>query len=200
MTYSVYFHRCGLFTVTYDVQDWTTTTNTEAYYSGGKSGLQGADIMQDMFKPLLDNLDKAGYNFVPLDSDNFGDFDHLVVMHSGYPAELGDPKDGCTNPQNDRIWSQGIASTANGWTSSDSAYSVSTFVLIGAFKEGFCKGNPVEMGVIAHEFMHGFGLIDLYDLDDEEAPILPGGTGKFCLMSDPYGWYVNPRANEKSPL
>lgn len=176
--------------VTYDVHDWKTTVNTEAYYAGGMSGLRGADAMQEMFKPLLDDLYKSGYNFAPLSSDGWGDLDHFVVVHSGYPAEYGDPKDGCTNMAVNRIWSQGIQSTANGWMSTDGSFTVSTYLLVGAFAEGLCKANPVEMGVCSHEYMHGFGLIDLYDLDTNEPKIPLGGTGKFGIMSNLHGWYV----------
>jgi M6 family metalloprotease-like protein len=182
--------------VTYDVHDWKTTANTEAYYAGGMSGLRGADIMQEMFVPLLDDLDSAGYDFAPLDSHNWGVFDHLVVINSGYPAEYGTPPDGCTANEKDRIWSQGIPVTANGWLSSDGIYSVSSYLLVGAFNEGLCKGNPIEMGVISHEYMHGINanMIDLYDLDKAEDPIPIGGTGKFSIMSNLHGWYVVNRA------
>ena len=144
--------------------------------------------MQEMFKPLLDDLDEDGYDFTPLDSDKNGDFDHLVVVHSGYPAELGDPKKGCTSNTFNRIWSQGFTSTAFGWRSSDYSYSVSNYMLVGAFTEGFCDGNPVEMGVIVHEYMLGLGLRDLYDQDAKEETILIGGAGKFGHMSNSYGW------------
>lgn len=147
-------------------------------------------MMQEMFKPLLDVLDSAGYDFFPLDSLQWGNFDHLVVIHSGYPADYGDPTDGCTADSKDRIWSQGIAATANGWLSADTAYSVSTYALIGAFNGGLCEGNPVEMGLISHEYMHGFGLIDLYDRDEAEERLPIGGTGRFSIMSNLYGWYV----------
>ena len=143
--------------------------------------------MQEMFTPLLDDLDDDGYDFISLDSDQNGDFDHVVVVHSGYPAELGNPNDGCTGDANNRIWSQGFTSSS-GWLSSDFSSSVSNYVLVGAFTEGFCDGNPVEMGVVVHEYMHGFGLLDLYDEDYEEETILIGGAGKFGLMSNSYGW------------
>jgi len=52
---------------TFDVQDWVTTTETEAYYAANNFGLNGADVMQEMFKPLLDSLFASGYNFIELD-------------------------------------------------------------------------------------------------------------------------------------
>jgi hypothetical protein len=79
----------GKYNVTFDIQPWATTANTEAYYSGGESGLRGAEKGQEMIKPLLDALDNQGYNWASLDSDGWGDLDHLVVIHSG-KRMLGD--------------------------------------------------------------------------------------------------------------
>lgn len=59
------------FPVTFDVQPWKTTENTEAYYAGGDFGLRGAEAMQEMFKPLLTDLYNTGYNFLPFDSDRW---------------------------------------------------------------------------------------------------------------------------------
>lgn len=174
------------------MQDWKTTANTEAYYANGESGLRGNEIMQEMFKPILDELANSGYDFMPLDSDMWGDLDQFFVIHSGYSAELGEPPEGCAlNPKSNRIWSQGSATTPNnGWVSPDGAYTVSSFGMTGAFDEGLCQGKPAEMGVIVHEFLHEFGLPEMYDEDYEEAPIPLGGIGKFSIMSNIYGWYV----------
>jgi hypothetical protein len=136
-------------TVTFDVQDWQTTDNTEAFYAGGKFGLHGAEGAQEMFKPVLTRLYNSGYDFKPLDSDQWGDLDHLVVLHSGYNAETG--ADECTgNAPENRIWSQGTASTVNGWRSPDAAFSVSTYMIGSGFTGGFCKGIPQKHGLVVH--------------------------------------------------
>ena len=173
--------------VTFDVKDWVTTNQPESYYADGASGLRGSDIMQEMFVPLLDKLEDENYDFSSLDKDAEGDFDHLVVIHSGYSAEIGSGNDGCATDPVNRIWSQGTAGSSY-WYSLDSRHRVSNYMLAGAFND--CKGNPAKMGIIVHEYMHGLGrLIDLYDLDYDEEPILLGGTGRFGLMSNLYGWY-----------
>jgi immune inhibitor A len=176
--------------VTFDVQDWKTTAGDEAYYANGESGLRGSDTMQEMFRPMLDELASSGYDFMSLDSDSWGDLDQFFVIHSGYPAEFGDPSDGCTNPASNRIWSQGHSVSTAGWSSPDGAYTVNSYGMTGAFGEGLCKGNAMEMGVIVHEMMHLFGLPEMYDEDFEETPIPLGGLGKFSIMSNAYGWYV----------
>lgn len=48
------------------------------------------------------------------------------------------------------------------------------------------------MGIFTHEFMHGFGLSDLYDQDlDEEGLANLGGLGLFDTMSSTWGWNRN---------
>ena len=171
---------------TFDVQDWQSTVETEAYYAGNGFGLLGSDEMQEMFKSELDKLFSSGYNFMDLDSIGWGTLDMLVVVHSGDPAEAGVGPSGCdAGPPEQRIWSQGIGGSANGWTSSDFSYTVSNYLLVGAFYEPPCGNVPLELGVTAHEYMHGFGLIDLYDQDEKEEKIDLGGSGRFSIMSNP---------------
>lgn len=137
--------------VTFDIRPWTTTEETEAYYAGGSFGLLGADAMQEMFKPLLTDLFNSGYDFQPLDSDAWGDLDHFVAIHSGYPAEYGDAD--CTgNTPANRIWSQGTAATGSvtAWLSSDYAFSVSNYAILGAFT-GLCEEKPLRMGKAVRE-------------------------------------------------
>lgn len=173
-------------TVTIDVQDWVTTLETEEYYSGNNFGLQGADAMQEMFSPVLDGLYDSGYDFDPLDSQGLGYLDMLIVVHSGEPSEAGPPGDGCdVNPPEKRIWSQGFAGAAFGWISSDFKFQVNNYILVAAYFNPPCSGNPLELGVTAHEYMHGFGFFELYDEDYEEPKIRIGGTGRFGIMSNP---------------
>lgn len=49
------------------------------------------------------------------------------------------------------------------------------------------------MFVCSDEFLHGFGLFDLYDLDQDDEPVKLGGTGKFGIMSNMLGWNQNGR-------
>lgn len=53
----------GKYRVQFDVRDWYTTKETEAYYSKGASGLIGNDAIQEMFKPALDLVDASGINW-----------------------------------------------------------------------------------------------------------------------------------------
>lgn len=103
--------------------------------------------MQRMAHPILTQIANEGYDFSTLDSDNWGDLDHLVIVHSGFGAENGnDPCGG--NPAENRIWSQGVSSTANGWQSPDLLYTVSAYSLVSAFKEQYCDPQPALLGIV----------------------------------------------------
>lgn len=176
--------------VTFDVQDWRVTDNTEAYFAAGVSGQRKGSEMQAIFTPILNQLDNEWFDFKKYDSQNAGIFDHLVVLTSGYGAELGNPSTGCNiNQPADRIWSQGFPSIADGWKSSKSNVEVNTFALASAFDDGFCQWKPTEMSLMLHEYVHGFYTTDLYDTDTiDDAYIPSGGTGAFDVMSHMYGW------------
>jgi hypothetical protein len=97
----LYYASMGQYKVTFEVRDWTTTANTERYYSQDTSGLSDSSTMQEMFIPLLDAIDTSmtdpfGWSKYDVAGDDplFGDmsdgyFDHLVVLHSGWAAEQG---------------------------------------------------------------------------------------------------------------
>jgi M6 family metalloprotease-like protein len=196
-TLAYYYHhyRNIKYKVTFDVQDWFTVSETEAFYAAGVSGLRGADEGQALFKPALDALYNSGtYDFTKLDSGGWGTLDHLLVVHSGYGAEFGDPigTEGCTlNMEADRMWSRGYAASLMGWQSSDYVYTVSNYAYAGAFDPDFCDFVPANMGILAHEFMHGFNAIDMYDQDANDEPIYLGGLGRYDIMSSTWGWNRN---------
>lgn len=77
----LYYNSVGKYRVTFDVHDWFTLPHEEAYYAGGKSGLRGAEIMQEIFIPKLDELYNSGYDFSTLASTDWGTLDHLVAIH-----------------------------------------------------------------------------------------------------------------------
>jgi M6 family metalloprotease-like protein len=172
--------------------DWRTTDNTEAFFAGGVSGKKSGGEMQSIFTPILQQLENEDwFSFDPYDSDKDGVLDHLVVLTSGYGAELGVPPDGCDlNQPADRVWSQGFPTISDGWTSSKSGMKLDTFALTSAFDDGLCQSKSAEMGLILHEYIHGFYLPDLYDTDLDDTYLPTGGTGSFDILSSQYGWYV----------
>jgi len=81
----------------------------EAYYTGDIQGRNGTLEMQELFKWKLDEMDRNYWDWKKHDADGDGVLDHLLVLHSGFPAEVGEAKACAKNP-NQRIWSQ-VSST-----------------------------------------------------------------------------------------
>jgi M6 family metalloprotease-like protein len=186
----------GKYRVKFDVRDWHTAPNTEAFYSMGQYGLVGNVQIQQMFYSAMDAAQASGVDWLDGYINDWGLINHLVVIHSGYPAEDGAIACLSNQPPQNRIWSQGTASSPEGWLSPD-YYQVNGFAVGSAFQTPSCNGNEVKanflgLGTIQHEYLHGFGLYDLYDLDKDESQKLPiGGTSRFDIMSNALGWNRN---------
>jgi immune inhibitor A len=191
----------GQYNVQFDVQDWFQISSTEISLSQGQGGRVGLDALQPLFSEALAALDAtftaadwAQYD-VGSRAANDGTtsdmvLDHLVVIHSSAGAELGDFANTCgANTQMNRIWSQGGNGVNSPVTVNGGTMDVGGYVLSGAFSD-VCVDTPNRMGIPAHEYMHGFGLLDLYDQDYSEGVIEIGGAGNYDIMANTYGWNV----------
>jgi immune inhibitor A len=59
----------------------------------------------------------------------------------------------------------------------------------GGFTYGWNNcSKPVDMAIPQHEFMHGFGLVDLYDQDTTDPYVGIAGIGSYDIMCNAYGW------------
>lgn len=194
------------YNVNFHVQDWVTVSNNEEYYSaipyGSDSYAYGIGCnhhaaSDGIFSEALNVIDEVNYtNF--WDFDKYGDdgdfdtyLDHLVVIHSGYDATYGSNFFGdCPSTPEKRIWGQGCSRANADYRAKDSMTQIGGWSMVGAFSD--CSGNFLTHGLITHEFMHGFGLLDLYETDGDTFPAdsygFPAGTGFFDLMSYANGW------------
>jgi M6 family metalloprotease-like protein len=135
-------------------------------------------------------MDGSGFDFTPYDTTQTGQLDQLVVLHSGYGAEFGEPPTECSmNSVANRIWSAGTANIGEPWVGRQNIQLLS-WALTSAFDSPLCSNVPAKMGQIVHEYIHGWDVPDLYDQDDTEGIIMPGGIGYLDPMSSPFGWYV----------
>lgn len=153
-----FYNSLGTYQIKFEIYDWHQLFFRESHYADSRAGQVGADQLQELGHDALDDIYDPDV-FARYDSNGDDVLDHLVLIHSGYDSAFGKPTDDCTNQQLDRIWSQGVAITARGWTSSDGQYRASTFMVAGSFDPPLCDGAFTSIGVIVHEFMHGFRLI-----------------------------------------
>jgi hypothetical protein len=109
----------GNYRVQFDVRDWHTAPDTEAFYSQGEYGLVGNVKIQQLFYSAMDAAQASGVDWLDGYINDWGLLNHLVVIHSGYPAEDGPLACLSNEPPQNRIWSQGTASAPEGWMNSD---------------------------------------------------------------------------------
>ena len=188
------YNSVGKYNVTFDVQDWAPTDKSAATYARGDDN--GREVvsarwsdgvpLQGILIPELQRMEAAGFDFSPYDSDGDNIFDHLHVIHSGPPAELGAFE--CTGAVEDMIWSQGSYAAGVGTYVTGSGIALGGYTISSAITDDVCSNTPTNMAVAAHEYIHGFKIADLYDQDFSEPVTGVGGVGAFDTMSYAYGW------------
>jgi len=156
---------------------WRTAPQTYSYYVNGQNGIGSyPNNTQKLVEDLVDQIDPL-VNFAQYDNNGDGYVDCLLIIHSGSGAEF-------TGSSND-IWS-------HKWSIiprlKDGVY-ISSFT---AQPEYWVNPGDMTIGVYSHELCHGFGLPDLYDLDQSS-----NGIGRWCVMS--YGCWNGPYPGGGSP-
>ena len=171
----------GAYEIQATVTDWVVTDGSEAFYAGTNQGVISG--FQKAAWPALDALDQdPDWDWSQFDSDQDGRLDSVVITHSGYGAESGET-DLYRTPWEQRIWAHAWATSGEEtWTSSDGSVSLSGYTVASAL-EGDAGTQPATMGLTVHEYMHTFGLPDLYDLKDPKEGF---GIGMYDIMASPY--------------
>jgi M6 family metalloprotease-like protein len=179
----------GRITLTAQTMDWTRSSQSRATVAGSSNGLSRSDGVYEFITDLLGTLDDGSIDWGQFDNDgpdgvpNSGDDDGFVdmvaVMHPTSGAE-------CTNDDGD-VWSHfwALSSASSGGqpgvfvtqsaASGGGTISIDDYVIVPSRD---CDGADVnEVGTLAHELGHGFGLPDLYAVGGTHA-----GIGRWGLM------------------
>jgi len=164
-----------------NVKDWIVTDQTEDYYSYNKSGLTRR--FANALYPALRVIDALGEDFSQYDQDGDGVLDSVVLLHSGFPAEIGGFDCYSRRDHQNRIWSHAVSSFDNKWTSFDGKYSLGGYMVASALRNT-CGDQLARIGVMTHEFIHTWGVPDLYDTGGDW---IGKGLGIYDIMSNPYG-------------
>ena len=176
----------GRVTLVGEVSNWVQTTLTEAEVVGASNGLSPTDQVGEFIMELLTAVDDGdtdwgwydndGLDGIPNSGDDDGYVDLLGVTHPTAGAE-------CSSGGGNHIWS-------HYWTlfeSAGQAFSTSTPAANGGniLVDDYtvqpvldCDSSEInEIGVLAHEIGHAFGLPDLYGTGADH-----GGVGRWGLM------------------
>jgi M6 family metalloprotease-like protein len=168
-----------------EVVDWKMTNNTELYFASDTNGKPVYGVTHQMkyaMYPILDQLDADGFDFSRFDGNNDGYIDVIVLLHSGFAAELGNADCFTKKTSESRIWSHAMTYSPNPWvskTKNNMAYKSHAYAVSAGIR-GYCKSRVPRLGVITHEVLHTFGLPDLFGN-------LGFGIGHYDIMSYPYG-------------
>ena len=170
----------GALEVDFDIMPWKTTNNTEAYYSFGISGITRRFGVSA--HSVMDQLEADGVDFSNYDLNNDGKIDALILLHSGFQAEIGGQDCYNTNAgKAQRIWSHAISDPTDAWESATSGMAIDNYAVVGGLR-GLCNNQVPTIGVIAHEFIHNLGLPDLND--NSSAELRGRGVGHYSIMGN----------------
>ena len=142
-----------------EVVDWIMTNNTELHFALDSFGVPVSGLTQDFrfaMYPVLDQLYANNFDFSAVDHNNDGLIDNIIIVHSGYPAEIGgnDCETGATGTE--RIWAHTVAFQTDQWTAPDGSIQANGYSVSSGLR-GLCDGGLARIGVTTHELMHTFG-------------------------------------------
>ena len=167
------------------VHDWAPADGTEAECAGGRQGVW--DGLDNCLYTALDQLDDLHDAFDPsfswfdYDKNIDGHIDNVLVLHNGYNSENGavDP-DGV--PPSERIRSHSTLASGTVWRSR-TGFKLGFYGITSAYRDRSEQGEQIaRLNIASHEFIHSFGMIDLYDID-----FVGNGCGSYGLMGYPIG-------------
>ena len=170
----------GAITINAYINDWTVTDNTEEFYSqfgdrGRGTGTQNAMLTS------LNQMQDEGFDFSTLDGDGNNSVDLTILFHSSYDGIIGED-DGFGTPSENRIASHARSSAQDlNWIANDGTI-IGAYVVASAYR-GLRNNGIARLGVLVHEMLHPFGLVDLYDRDvalTSNSGL--GGLGNYDIM------------------
>lgn len=175
------FNSYGQVEIEAEIMNWTVSDNTELHYSFNRSGL--THQTHKAWYPALDLLEEQGFDFTRFDLDQDGVIDNLVLLHSGYPAEVGGLD--CYNTAANltyRIWAHATANEDH-WRSQRTGIRARAYAISSGLR-GRCYQRPTRISILIHEYLHTHGLPDLLDWAGDW---VGKGIGNYDVMGNAHG-------------
>lgn len=175
----------GKFNIDFFVLDWVQSPKSEAECAGPNQGVNdefaecivpAMELLETLHNDPNDSFDWYDYD---LNEDSY--IDNLLIVFNGYAAENGAADPAGTPPSN-RIRSHSAAFDSPSTYMSPSSGIRPFYYGVAAGFRGAKDFLFMRLNIIAHEFLHTFAMIDLYDLS-----FISNGCGGYCLMGFPVG-------------
>ncbi len=154
-------------TLNTDVFGWYTAANNSTYYADDN----GLGRARELGREAIDAAEAAGVDFSVYDNDMDGAVDGIIFVHAGPGAEEGAITDLYIWSHRSRLSNSGMERTYDGVLIDD--------YMMNPERRGN-NSRMVGVGIFCHEFGHGLGLPDLYDIDDSDGD--SEGIGWWGLM------------------
>jgi len=174
------------------IHEWAPSDGTEAECAGSNGQMGVWDGLDNCFYSALDQLDElhnrfdGSFSWWDFDQNFDGHIDNVIVLHNGYNAETGnDDPDG--TPYTQRIRSHATVASGTVWRSSNTGLKLGYYGITSAYR-GQKNERIARLNVMSHEFIHTFGMIDLYDID-----FVGNGCGGYSIMGYPVGQANSPK-------
>lgn len=179
----------GALSVTGAVYDWSVVPHTDFYYEGSSNGLLPGDartgeLIRDVVvanDSSIDfgDFDNDGPDGVPNSGDDDGRVDFIVIIPNEKGGECGATPNIWSHAWDYRAWpvSGGQSFTTDDVSANGGFIQITDYVILPSRS---CGGGIVRIGLFCHEFLHAFGVPDLFD------PAGGSGIGDWGLMGTGY--------------
>ena len=162
--YTFSFDICGIFTLPHDISKYGAATNTT-------NDIDAKQMAVDACKLAYD----SGVDFSLYDSNNNGTVDNIHIIFAGYNQSSG--------ADTDAIWS-------HQWSIEDKNIQYNG-VKLGSYScSSELKGSEGTtintIGSFCHEYLHSWGLIDMYDTNSENEGLSNALYGNLSIMDNGY--------------
>lgn len=164
----------GYYTFEFDISNIITLPLKMYEYGAATSSANDIDAKQ-MVVDACKIAHESGINFSGYDCNDDGIVDNIHIIYAGYNHSGGGPSDA--------IWS-------HQWTIEDKNISYNGVKLASYSCSSELRGNSDTIintiGSFCHEYLHSWGLIDMYDTNQETEGLANALYGNLSIMDNGY--------------
>ena len=177
------------------VHEWVEADGNEQSCAGSNNGI--GESFHRCFIPALEELDvkhndpNDSFHWADHDQNRDGYIDNLIILWNSYAAEVGNAPTAGPPPSQRIVSHSGFVSDGT-WNSPTTGMQPAFYATGSAFRGdgSFGSDDIARWNIVAHEFIHVFGMFDLYDISY---------TGYGCGGYDIMAYTTGQRDRNKEP-